>query len=44
MSITLKLNVKINAAKVYLLKLVDREFLNKKFNKFHDQSRMKYTS
>ena len=43
MSIILKSNVKIDAAKVYFLKFVDRKFLDKKFNKLHDQNRMKYT-
>ena len=43
MSITLKSDVKIDAAKVYFLKFVDREFLDKEFNKLYDQNRMKYT-
>ena len=36
MFITLKFKIKINVAKVYFLDLMNREFLNKKFNKFND--------
>ena len=44
MPITLKPDAKIDAAKVYPLKPADREFLDKEFNKLHDQGRMEYTS
>ena len=42
MFITLKLNAKVDVAKIYSLNFVDREFVDKKFNKFHDQKRMKF--
>ena len=44
MSITLKSDVNIEAAKIYLLEPEDREFVNKKFNKLHDQKRMQFSS
>ena len=43
MPITLKPDAKIDAAKVYPLGPADREFVDKEFNKLHDQGRMEFT-
>ena len=40
MSITLKLDARIDATKIYSLELLDREFVDQEFNKLHDQDRM----
>ena len=42
MFITLKSNAKVDVVKIYLLNFADREFVDKEFNKFHDQRRMKF--
>ena len=42
MFITFKSNTKIDVAKIYSLNFADREFVDKKFNKFHDQKWMKF--
>ena len=42
MFIILKSDAKVDSVKIYFLRLLDREFLNKKFDKFHDQNKMKY--
>ena len=42
MFIDIQSNVKIKTTKIYLLKLIDRQFVNETFNKFHKQKRMKY--
>ena len=42
MFIDIQFNVKIKTTKVYLLKSIDRQFVNKVFDKFHKQERMKY--
>ena len=42
MFIEIQFNVKIELTKIYLLKLVDRQFVNNVFDKFYKQKRMKY--
>ena len=42
MSIKIKSNVKIEAVKIYSLKLVDRKLVDEVFDKLHEQNRMKY--
>lgn len=45
MPITLKPDVlKVDAVKVYPLGPADREFVDKEFNKLHEQERMQYTT
>lgn len=45
MPITLKPDVlKVDAVKMYPLGPADREFVNKEFNKLHEQERMQYTT
>ena len=42
MSITLKLDARIDATKIYSLEFLDREFVDQEFNKLHDQDRMQF--
>ena len=44
MSIEIKSNVKIKAAKMYSLNFVNRKLVNETFDKLHAQKRMKYVS
>ena len=43
MLITLKSNAKIEATKIYLFEFENREFVDKEFDKLHDQERMKFS-
>ena len=42
MFIEIRFNVKIKLTKVYLLKLVNRQFVDNVFDKFYKQKRIKY--
>ena len=42
MSIEFRSKVKIETIKIYLLKLVNRHFVDEIFNKLHAQNRIKY--
>ena len=42
MFIKIQLNVKIKSTKIYLLKLIDQQFVNDVFDKLHKQKQIKY--
>ena len=44
MLINLKSNTKVETTKIYLLKSIDRKFVNKIFDKLHKQERIKFNN